>query len=109
VSREFEPKIAGLLGVLFSQDSRDFGGRGEEGAISTIGRAHQVFLRPIRVHRFLLPPILHLLLRLEVSILGVVGVTIQLIRNPKLKKMAFQVIIFENCWFASNNLPPSDR
>ena len=39
----------------------------------------QAFLRLIRTHRFLLPPIPHLLLRLKVSIPGVVGVTIKVI------------------------------
>jgi len=43
VSREFEHKILGLFGGLFSGDSGDFRGRGGEGALSTIARLVRLF------------------------------------------------------------------
>ena len=42
----------------------------------------QAVLRLIGAHRFLPPPIAHLLLRLKVSIPGIVGVTIKVIVVP---------------------------
>jgi hypothetical protein len=46
----------------------------KRGGFQRLGEAGQAFLRLIRAHRFLPPSILLLLLRLEVSIPGVVGV-----------------------------------
>ena len=46
------------------------------------GEARQAFLRLIRAHRFLPPPISHLFLRLKVSIPGLVKVTIKVIVIP---------------------------
>jgi hypothetical protein len=43
------------------------------------GEARQAFLRFIRAHRFLPPPIPHLFLRLKVSIPGVLGVLMKVI------------------------------
>ena len=51
-------------------------GRGRFQAYGEVSRA---VLRLIRAHRFLPPPILHLFLRLKVSIPGVVGVPIKVI------------------------------
>jgi hypothetical protein len=49
------------------------------GRFQRFAEVRQAFLRIIRAHRFLLPTIPHLLLRLKVSIQGVVGVTIKVI------------------------------
>jgi hypothetical protein len=79
VSRGFWHKILGLFAGFSRGNQRDFGGRGGEGRFQPLGEARQAVLRFIRAHRFLTPPILHLFLRLKVSIPGVVGVPIKVI------------------------------
>jgi hypothetical protein len=51
----------------------------ERGRFQRFAEVRQAFLRLIRAHRFLLPPIPHFLLRLKVRIPGVVWVTIKVI------------------------------
>ena len=64
------------MGGLFSGV---FGVEVERGRFQRFDEVWQTLLRLIRAHRFLLPPVPHLLLRLKVSIPGVVGVTIKVI------------------------------
>jgi hypothetical protein len=59
--------IRGILGVEVGR-----------GRFQRLGEDRQAFLRLTGAHRFLLPPIPHLLLRLKVSIPGIVGVVFQL-------------------------------
>jgi hypothetical protein len=60
----------------------------ERGRFQPLGEARQAFLRPIRAHRFLLPPIPHLFSRLKVSIPGIVGVPMKaIVVHGKLRKM----------------------
>jgi len=60
---------AGIRGV--------FGVEVGRGCLQRFDGDRQAVLRLIRAHRFLLPPIPHLLLRLKVSIPGIVGVVFQ--------------------------------
>ena len=69
----------GFVRGLFAWDAGDFRGRGGEGRFHRFAEVRQVFLRLIRTHRFLPPPIPHLFLRLKVSIPGVVRVPIKVI------------------------------
>ncbi len=69
----------GCLGGLLRRGSGDLGGRGEEGAFSTLREAPRTSWRLFRAHRFLVPPIAHLCLGLKVSLRGVVMVPMKVI------------------------------
>jgi hypothetical protein len=65
--------------VSFERGTVEFGDRGGEGHFQPFGEAAQAFLRLLGAHRFLPSLILHLLLTLEVSLPGVVGVPMKVI------------------------------
>jgi hypothetical protein len=87
--------LAQDLGFVWLVFQRVFGGGGlkPERGLSTIRRGSQTFLMLNRAHRFLLPPIPYLFLRLKVSIPGVARVPIT-------------GIVFHGDFFSSR-LPPA--
>ena len=74
--------IWGLSGGSFHREAGEIGDRGEKGHFQPLREASQAILRVIRAHRFPPPLILHLFLRLNIRIPGVVGVSIKVIIVP---------------------------
>jgi len=79
VSREFCHKILGLFRGLFQAEGRNFGIEAGRERFQALAEARQAFLRLLRAHRFLPPPIAHICLRLKVCLPGVVRVPMQVI------------------------------
>ena len=77
--REIAHKILGLFGAVSAGIRGILGVEVGRRCLQRFDEDRQAFLRLIRAHRFLLPPIPHLLFRLKVSIPGIVGVTIKVI------------------------------
>ena len=99
-----------LIEGFISGDSGDFRGRGGVGALSEIGRGSTGVFKAHPSIPIPSAPFPHLFLRLKVSIQGVIGVPIELIRNPKLKKKALQVIILKTAGqLPITYLHPTDR
>ena len=66
------PQDLVLVGGPFQRRFGGFSGERWRGRFQPLGKARQAFWRLIRAHRYLPPPILHLFLRLKVSVPGIV-------------------------------------